>query len=105
MATQNQPIFIRFHYQNQDKTQMSIDKNENFYIAKKGDETFKMSKKGIKMFLLRRFQDIWESVETITIICTELEEYIFAECDFQEYKNEIEEKIDFFLEFQLETFL
>jgi len=107
MDIQNQPIFIKIHYHCQEEEKLSIDTNEKFYILKEDDKTFKMTKKGVKIFLLKRFQDVWEDIENIIFICSGIEKYIFASTnDFEEdYKNEIEEQIDFFLEFQLETFL
>lgn len=107
MATQNQPIFIKIEYNNEEEEKLSIDTNEKFYIIKEDDKTFKMTKKGIKIFLLKRFQNMWDEIQNIIFSCSGIEKYIFAETnEFEEdYKNEIEEQIDFFLEFQLETFL
>lgn len=106
MATQNQPIFIKIEYNNEEE-KLSVDTLENFYIIKKDDKTFKMTKKGLRIFLLKTFQNMWDEIQNIIFSCSGIEKYIFAETsEFEvDYKNKIKEQIDFFLEFQLETFL
>lgn len=108
MATQNQPFFVKIEYRNNEEETLSVDTLENFYIIKKDDKNFKMTKKGVRIFLLKTFQNMWdEEIQNIIFSCSGIEKYIFVETsEFEvDYKNEIEEQIDFFLEFQLETFL
>ena len=104
MENTNCPITINID--DQQFYSIDFDKIKKHYIVKLEDKTFKMTRKGVLMFFIQRIQNLWDdAISMITFECCSIERYILVETEFIEYKNDIEKHINFFLEFQLETFL
>ena len=105
MENTNCPITIKID--EEQSYSIDFDKIKKHYIVKLEDKSFKMTKKGVLMFFVQRIKNLWDDgIEMITFECCSIERYILVQTEFNDdCKEEIENHINFFLEFQLETFL